>query len=130
VPVELTILVCCGLLSLSLALTTIAVHGRRFGGATIRSNREGYPKLDGVAGRVVRAHANLNEALVPFGLIILALVMAHGASGRSALAAATFLGARIAHASFYIAGIVVLRSIAFYVGLVATIVLATQVLQG
>ena len=67
---ELAMLATAALLSLGLALATVAVHFRAFGGAVIRGNRDGYPRLDGLAGRVVRAHAGLNEALLPFAVIV------------------------------------------------------------
>ena len=122
--VELTMLVSSALLSLALALSTIAIHLRCFGGATIRGSREAYPALDGAAGRVVRAHSNLNEALLPFAIVMVAAALLHVSTSTTASAAALFFGARIAHASLYVAGVPVLRSVAYYVGLSATMVIA------
>jgi uncharacterized MAPEG superfamily protein len=123
---ELTVLVAAGALSLLLALATIAVHLRAFGGAAIRSSREDYPVLSGLAGRVVRAHANLNEALLPFAIVVLAAAVLHFSTPWTAGAAVLFLAARIAHASLYVAGIPMLRSLAYYVGIGATVLLAAQ----
>ena len=123
---QLAMLALSGLLSLTLALLTIAIHGVTFGGPAIRSNRETFPALSGVSGRVVRAHASLNEALVPFAILVIAASLCHVTNSLMAGAADVFLGARIAHASFYVGGVRILRSISFYVALGATIVIAVQ----
>lgn len=125
--VEIVSLALSALLSLCLALLTIAVHGLRFGGPAIRGNREGYPPLDGLAGRVVRAHANLNEALLPFAAVVLAAQAVHVANPVTAGAAQLFLAARIAHASFYVGGVRILRSVSYYLALAATVAIARQV---
>ncbi len=123
---QLAALVLSCLLSLLLALLTIAIHGVAFGGPAIRGNRETYPLLTGVSGRVVRAHASLNEALLPFAIIVIVASLCHVTDDRTAGAAEVFLGARIAHASFYVGGVRILRSVSFYIALVATIVIALQ----
>jgi len=123
---ELAMLTLSGLLSLMLALLTIAIHGAVFGGPAIRGNRENFPVLSGVSGRVVRAHASLNEALLPFAIVVIVTSLCHVTNALSAGAAEVFLGARIAHASFYIGGVRILRSVSFYVALGATIVIAVQ----
>ncbi|MGL4314956.1 MAG: MAPEG family protein [Sphingomonas sp.] len=128
--IELAMLAASGVLSLLLALVVIAVHFRRFGGTMIRSNREHYPELTGLAGRAVRAHANLNEALLPFAIAVIAVLASHATSRWSADAAITFLAARIAHAGLYLAGIPEIRSIAFYIGLAATLVVFAQLPLG
>ncbi len=123
---ELSVLVAAAGLSLALALATIGIHLHRFGGAMVRSNREDYPALQGLAGRVVRAQANLNEAMLPFAVVVLAAALAQVSNGLTAAAAETFLAARLAHAGLYLAGVPVLRSVAYYVGLAATLVFAAQ----
>jgi uncharacterized MAPEG superfamily protein len=123
---ELAMLVLCGLLSLTVALLTVAVHGAAFGGPAIRSDRESYPVLSGLSGRVVRAHASLNEALLPFAVIVVAASLCHMSNVSTACAAEVFLAARIAHASLYVGGVRILRSISFYIALGATIVIAAQ----
>jgi uncharacterized MAPEG superfamily protein len=123
---ELAMLALSGLLSLMLALLTIAIHGATFGGPAIRGNRETFPVLSGVSGRVVRAHASLNEALVPFAITVIVTSLCHVTNTLTAGAAEVFLGARIAHASFYLGGVRILRSVSFYVALGATIVIAVQ----
>ncbi len=123
---EVAALVGSGLLSLALAVLTIVIHFARYGGPMIRGNRDDFPPLDGLAARVVRAHANLNEALLPFAVLVFAAAATHVASGWTAYAAIGFLAARVAHAGLYLLGMTPWRSVAFYCGLVATLAFAAQ----
>ena len=125
---ELSMLVWSGLLSLTLALAVIAIHFRSFGGKTIRGNRDAYPNLTGLAGRIVRAHANLNEALIPFTIVVLVAAAIHVSNAWTAGAAVAFLGARVAHAGLYAVGATPWRSISYYAGLIATLTFAAQII--
>lgn len=124
--IELLMLVVGGLLSLGLAMATVVIQFSRYGGKTIRGNREDFPALSGAALRVVRAHANLNEALLPFAILVLAAAALHVSTPVTVYAALAFLAARLAHAALYLAGATPWRSLAFYVGLLATLVFASQ----
>jgi len=123
---ELLMLVLTGLLSLLVAFLTIAIHFRTYGGKMIRSNRDDFPPLEGVAMRVVRAHANLNEALLPFAIIVIAAALLHVSNPVTVYAAIAFFAARLAHALLYLIGATPWRSMSYYCGLIATIVFATQ----
>jgi len=119
-------LVLTGLLSLAIAVFTIGIHFRRYGGKMIRGNRDNYPPVDGLAMRIIRAHNNLNEALLPFAIIVIAAIILHVSNHWTAGAATAFFIARLAHASLYIIGATPWRSISYYCGVIATIVLAVQ----
>jgi uncharacterized MAPEG superfamily protein len=121
-------LVACGLLSLVLAVLTIAIHFARFGGKMIRGNRDNYPSPTGAAARVLRAHANLNEALLPFGILVFAATTMHAGNDIMAAAAIAFFAARLAHAGLYLVGATPWRSLSYYAGLIATFVFAAQLL--
>ncbi len=125
-PTEILMLVLTGLLSLVVAFLTIAIHFRAYGGKMIRGNRDDFPPLKGVAMRVVRAHANLIEALLPFAIVVIVAALLHVSTPFTVYAAIAFFAARVAHAVFYLAGATPWRSIAYYCGLIATIVFATQ----
>jgi uncharacterized MAPEG superfamily protein len=127
---ELTMLVASGLLSLLLALATIGIHFHRFGGKIIRGNRDGYPPVVGLAARVTRAHGNLNEALLPFAILVIAATSLHVSNAVTAYASIAFFAARVAHAAFYLWGATPWRSVSFYAGMIATIALATQLPLG
>jgi len=125
-PTEIVMLVLTGLLSLVVAFLTIAIHFRTYGGKMIRSNRDDFPPLEGVAMRVVRAHASLNEALLPFAIIVIAAALLHVSNPVTVYAAIAFFAARVAHALLYLIGATPWRSMSYYCGLIATIVFATQ----
>jgi uncharacterized MAPEG superfamily protein len=115
-----------GLLSLVVAVLTIAIHFRAYGGKMIRGNRDDFPPLRGVAMRVVRAHANLNEALLPFAIIAIAAGLLHVSTPLTVYAAIAFFAARAAHTLLYLIGATPWRSISYYCGLLATVVFAAQ----
>lgn len=129
-PTELVMLVLSGLLSLLVAALTIAIHFRAYGGKMIRGNRDDFPPLQGVAMRVVRAHANLNEALAPFAIVVIAAALVHVSNPLTVVAAIAFFAARVAHALFYLIGATPWRSLAYYGGLIATLILAAQLPLG
>jgi uncharacterized MAPEG superfamily protein len=116
---EILMLVLSGGLSLLLAVLTIAVHFARYGGRMIRSNRDDFPPLEGLALRVVRAHANLNEALLPFAIVVLAAALTGVSNPWTVYGAIVFFGARLPW-----------RSLAYYAGLAATVVVAAQLRLG
>jgi uncharacterized MAPEG superfamily protein len=123
---EILMLVLTGLLSLVVALMTIGIHFSRFGGKMIRGNRDDFPPLQGVAMRVVRAHTNLNEALLPFAIIVISATVLHISNPVTHTMAIAFFIARLAHAVLYLVGATPWRSIAYYCGLTATILFASQ----
>jgi uncharacterized MAPEG superfamily protein len=125
-PSEILMLVLTGLLALVLGVSTIVVHFRAYGGKMIRGNRDDFPPLEGAAMRVIRAHANLNEALLPFAIVVIAAGLVHLSNPLTVCAAIAFFAARATHALLYIVGATPWRSISYYCGLIATIFLAAQ----
>lgn len=77
-------------------------------------------------GRAVRAHLNHTENLVPFAALVLVAVVSGHANGATALGAALFFGSRIAHALLYTAGIVYVRTLAFFVGAAGQVLILIQ----
>jgi len=74
------------------------------------------PRLTGIGARVYSAQANAWEAV---GMFTAAVAVAHlaGADARlSAMAAVTFVGARMLHAVLYLADLDKLRTLTFLVG--------------
>ena len=68
-------------------------------------NREKFPELLGWAGRAQRAHRNMLENLVLFGVLVLVANATGKANATSALGAELFFWSRIAYAAIYLAGI-------------------------
>ena len=93
-------------------------------------NREVTPAAQGWGGRANRAYVNMAESLLPFACLVL---IAHslGRTGDwSALGAEVFLVSRLAYAVLYIAGIKVLRSLAYFGGIAGMILIIVQLYTG
>ena len=93
-------------------------------------NRENTPELKGWGGRAKRASVNMAENLLPFACLVL---IAHslGRTGElSTMGAEIFLVSRLAHAVLYIAGVKVLRSLAYFGGLAGMALIVVQLYSG
>ena len=80
--------------------------------------------------RCNRAHINSVESLAPFAVVVLIAHVAGLANETTALWAAVFFYARLAHAVVYWLGIPYARTLVFTVGLVATLVIFYTVITG
>jgi uncharacterized MAPEG superfamily protein len=80
----------------------------------------GYPdeptRLSPWADRLKRAHANAVENLVVFGALVLVAHVTGAHTPATALAAAVYFGARVAHVGSYVFAIPWVRTIAFTIG--------------
>lgn len=128
-PIELTMVVLSGVLSLTLAVPYSTALILRYGMAEGFGNRAEPRELPAWGGRSRRAHWNMIENLPVF----VALVFVAHAAGKlgpmTALGAQLFLYARVAHALLYIAGVPVLRTLAYLVGLVGLALIAIATFQ-
>ena len=91
-------------------------------------NREDIPDLPGWAGRAQRAHVNMAESLLPFTCLVLIAYSSGRVGELSILGAQIFLVSRLAHALLYIAGVKVLRSLAYFGGLAGMVMIVVQLL--
>lgn len=80
------------------------------------------------AERARRAHANAIENLAAFAPAVLMVAILGASTPATVLSAKVYLGARLVHYVVYAAGIPVVRTLAFVVGVVATLVVAAVVL--
>lgn len=69
--------------------------------------------------RAVRAHANTNESIAAFALLVVAGVLGGAAPSTLATASWCWVGARAVHMLAYWAGVALLRSAAFLVSFLA-----------
>ena len=106
------------------AAATDLKNGRAWG----LSNRSNNPSESTEWGeRSKRACANMAENLLPFACLVL-VVEGSGNSGEwSMIGALVFFYSRLAHAILYIAGITILRSIAYLGGLIGMAMMIYQV---
>jgi uncharacterized MAPEG superfamily protein len=125
-PMELTMLLWATILYIAQICLAALVADVKNGIAWGLGNREETPVLPGWGGRAQRAHVNMAESLLPFACLVL---IAHG-SGQlgelSVLGAQIFLVSRFLYALLYLAGIKVLRSLAYFGGLVGMVLIVIQ----
>lgn len=106
-------------------LNRIAVRG--LGGA-MANPAPTDPPLAAWAERAQRAHANAVENLVLFAPAVLLVQLLGRNSALTSAACALYFGARLLHYVVYTAGIPVLRTLCYFGGLVAVVLLVLRVL--
>ena len=125
---ELTMLLWATILYVAqIALAAIAADVQN-GVAWGLGNRENIPVLPGWGGRAQRAHVNMAESLLPFACLVLIAYTSGRMGDLSALGAQVFLVSRLAYALLYIAGVKVLRSLAYFGGLIGMGMIVAQLL--
>jgi uncharacterized MAPEG superfamily protein len=116
--------------ALTLVQAVIAVIGAQLqvGLPMLAGNREKMPEIVGWAGRAQRAHRNMLENLVLFGLVVLVANATGKANATTALGAELFFWARIAYAVIYLAGIPWARTAAWGVSVVGLLLIFLQLI--
>jgi uncharacterized MAPEG superfamily protein len=116
--------------ALTLVQAVIAVIGAQLqvGLPMLAGNRENLPVIVGWAGRAQRAHRNMLENLVLFGLLVLVANATGKANATTALGAELFFWARIAYAAIYLAGIPWARTAAWGVSVVGLLLIFLQLI--
>jgi uncharacterized MAPEG superfamily protein len=116
--------------ALTLVQAVIAVIGAQLqvGLPMLAGNRDKLPEILGWAGRAQRAHRNMLENLVLFGLLVLVANARGKANATSALGAELFFWARIAYAVIYLAGIPWARTAAWGVSVVGLVLIFLQLI--
>ena len=94
----------------------------------LAGNRETPVEGKGWLGRAQRAHRNILETLVLFAILVLVAHVTGKANATTALGAAIYFWARVAHAAIYIAGITWVRSLAFGISMVGLVIILLQLL--
>jgi uncharacterized MAPEG superfamily protein len=93
-------------------------------------NREVIPEVKGWGGRAQRAYVNMAENLLPFACLVLIAHSLDRTGDWSVLGAEIFLISRLAHAVLYVAGVKVLRSLAYFGGLAGMVLIVVQLFSG
>ncbi|HET9624756.1 MAG TPA: MAPEG family protein [Kofleriaceae bacterium] len=94
--------------------------------ALAMGNRDAMPPASPLAERADRAAKNMLENLVLFGVVVLAA--GDHNPGRALLGAEIFLAARILYWPIYLAGIPVVRTLAYAVSMVGLVMIGTSLL--
>ena len=87
------------------------------------------PELPAWVKRCNRAHINAVESIAPFAVMVLIAHVSGAANETTAMWAMVFFFARLAHAIVYWLGIPFLRTGAFAVGLLATLLIFYEVIS-
>lgn len=95
---------------------------------TLADNREGLGEVSGMAGRAQRAHRNMLESLVLFAILAIVAHLSQRVNATALLGAQIFLGARLAYAIVYVAGIPWLRTAIWAASVVGLGMIALQLL--
>ena len=80
------------------------------------------------ANRAQRAHFNLLENLPSFTALILIAHLTGTSTETTAIAAAVFFWARIVQTVVHVMGIAYIRTVAFFIGMVAQLTIASEIL--
>ena len=128
--IELTMLAWSTVLLIVLIMTSANANVMAMGMEWGFGNRDEPSNVSGWGARARRTYLNHLENLVIFGLLILIAHLANVHTPLTVMGAQLFLAARIVYAGLYLAGISALgsRTLAYFVGLIATLMIAYAVL--
>jgi len=126
---ELFWLVCAVALTVVQMLAAVQGAFNQVGLPRLAGNREGMPEITGWGGRAARAHRNMLESLVLFAVLVLVAVAAGKTNDMTLLGAQIFFWARLAYAVIFIAGIIWLRTVVWFVSIAGLIVIFAQLVK-
>ena len=128
--IELTMLAWSTVLLIVLIMTSANANVMAMGMEWGFGNRDTPSTVSGWGARARRTYLNHMENLLIFGLLVIVAHLANVHTDLTVMGAQLFLAARIAYAAIYIAGISAMgiRTLAYFAGLVGTIMIAYAVL--
>jgi len=126
---ELTLLVWAVVLTVAQMLVAVQGAFNQVGLARLASNRDGMPEITGWGGRAARAHRNMLESLVLFAALVFVAVAAGKTNDMTLLGAQIFFWARVAYAAIFVAGIIWLRTLVWFVSMAGLIIIFAQLVK-
>ncbi len=126
--VELTMLLYATALLIALVLIQALAGVRAQGLVPMANNRDNLPEAKPFQARMKRVVDNHREGLLMFAPLVLIANMTGVSSDQTVLGAQLFFYARVAHAIIYIAGLPMIRPLAWAVGLVGTLMVLKELL--
>lgn len=127
-PIELQVLAWTVVLGLAHVIVGAHLATMQTGLKWNASARDQDKPITGVAARVDRALKNYLETYAFFVAAVLGVVVAQRTSDTTAIAAWTYLAARVIYVPLYAAGIPYIRTLVWLVGFIAVCVLAATLL--
>lgn len=119
--IELSSLVGATALLLVLVLIQATAGVQAQGAMVMAGSRDNLPPPKPFQARMLRVVDNHREGLIMFAPLVLAAAAADQFDAQSALGAQIFLWSRLAHAVLYIAGVPLVRPLAWAAGLFGTL---------
>jgi uncharacterized MAPEG superfamily protein len=130
-PVELLILALGAVLLIIHIIAAVQFKTKQYGRKwNVGARDEALPPLDPLAGRLARAQANFQETFPVAIVALLGVVLAQRTSEWTALGSWIWLGARVVYLPLYAAGIPVIRTIVWTIGLVGLVMVLWSLLAG
>lgn len=127
--VELTMLAYATGLLLLLVLIQAGAGVQAQGAVPLAGSRDNLPEPKPFQARTKRVVDNHREGLTIFAPLVLIAAAAHISSPMTVLAAQLFFYGRLAHAVLYLAGVPLVRPLAWAVGIVGTVMMLVAVLH-
>jgi uncharacterized MAPEG superfamily protein len=124
--IELTLLIWSVALTFIQMLVAVSGATLEFGLPELAGNRETLPPATSWAGRAFRAHHNMLESLVLFGVLILVTEITNKNSAMTGLGAQLFFWARVAYAVIYVIGLPWVRTGVWGLSMVGLILIFLQ----
>ena len=109
-------------------LGEVVAGNRQYAGKDLLGPRDNLAPYGPALGRAKRATSNMIEAMIMFVPLVLIAAVTGKSNEMTAYGAMTFFFARLAYAPLYWFGVPVLRSLAWFVGVVGLIMIFLQVL--
>ncbi|MGA0602564.1 MAPEG family protein [Caulobacter sp. KR2-114] len=126
--VELTMLAWSAGLLLVLVLIQAGAGVRAQGAVPMAGPRDNLPEPKPFQARTKRVVDNHREGLTIFAPIVLVAAVAHISTHTTQLGAELFFWSRLAHAALYLAGVPLVRPLAWGVGIAGTVMVLGAVL--
>jgi len=127
---DLWMLVSTALLGLCMPFIYGTGRSLQSGGFTWSAgNRETELVVPGWTRRAVQAHMNLIESLAPFAILVIVAHISGKANEVTALGSTIFFGGRVAHLIVYVAGIIYLRTLAWFASWAGGILILIQLFK-
>ncbi len=127
-PPELTVLALAALLQAVQFMLYSVFANLQVGPKTAMGPRDTHITLMGTAGRLQRAMNNHFEGLIFFTIAVVVVVLGDKATAFSAICAWTYLGARVLYVPAYTFGWTPWRSLIWFVGFTATMLMILSAL--